>query len=618
MSNQEAINSLYRQRDRFIIIGLTGRTGAGCTTVSKILSCDSIQKLDLKSYKTCDFLCADERKYSVVYRFMKEGNRWKPFIVIEASSVIFSYILEQSFSTLWKFVEDLSSEGRIHGLETLKKNLKDFFDADNKEDTQLAEIILNDDEKQAFESVINKNAYDQKHNMLIIENGIELFDTILKQKKNQFREILKDFIIEKDRVIEKDSKREIIKEIYNLYTYFMQTAGNNIRSSGTYNSSERIAGKEITIAHRIDQVIKYINCFEEIKNPNKEKVRICIDALRNSMEIQYFRDKYRAFYCIAVNTEDNYRIRRIGTNRKEIESLDKIEYPDEGDFYHQNIEACLQLADIYLYNPDVTNNKFYELSEQIIKYVGLMLQPGLITPTHIERCMQLAFNAKYNSGCLSRQVGAIVTGDDFSVRSVGWNDVPKGQVPCNLRCVEDYCRNKDAESFSEYELSDEMFDEAMAEINNQLPKEKKDRTGKLYSYCFKDVYNGIKNQKNQVFTRALHAEENAFLQIAKYGGAKVQGGKLFSTASPCELCSKKAYQLGITEIYYIDPYPGIARNHILSFGKAGNPKMILFQGAIGNAYIALYAPKMPYKDEIELITGISAKKISKKIYEKYK
>lgn len=200
MSNQEAINSLYRQRDRFIIIGLTGRTGAGCTTVSKILSCDSIQKLDLKSYKTCDFLCADERKYSVVYRFMKEGNRWKPFIVIEASSVIFSYILEKSFSALWKFVEDLSSEGRIYGLETLKKNLKAFFDADNKEDTQLAEIFLNDDEKQAFESVINKNAYDQKHNMFIIENGIELFDTILKQKKNQFREILKDFIIEKDRV----------------------------------------------------------------------------------------------------------------------------------------------------------------------------------------------------------------------------------------------------------------------------------------------------------------------------------------------------------------------------------------------------------------------------------
>ena len=612
MNNQDAINSLYRQRDRLIIIGLTGRTGAGCTTVSKILSYDSLQKLDLKSYKTCDFVSADERKYSIVYRFMKEGNRWKPFNVIEASSVIFSYILEQPFSALWKFVEQLSIEGKINGVDNLKDNLEEFFSSKDRGETRLADIILNEEERQAFDAIINKRANDQDEDISIVESRIRLFETTLKQKKNQLRRILKYYIIEKD------STKDDTKEIFNLYTYFMQTAGNNIRCSGKYNVSERIAGKEISLAQRIDQIIKFINCFEEKSNPGKERVRICIDALRNSMEIQYFRDKYRAFYCIAVNTEDSFRSRRIGTNRKEIESLDKIEYPDEGDFYHQNIEACLQLADIYLYNPDVSNNKYYELSEQIVKYVGLMLQPGLITPTHVERCMQLAFNAKYNSGCLSRQVGAIVTGDDFSVRSVGWNDVPKGQVPCNLRCVEDYCRNKDTDTFSEYELTDDLFDEAMSEISRRLPKEKKDKNGKLFSYCFKDVYNGIKNEKNQVFTRALHAEENAFLQIAKYGGAKVQGGKLFSTASPCELCSKKAYQLGITEIYYIDPYPGIARKHILSFGKTGNPRMILFQGAIGNAYIALYAPKMPYKDEIKLVTGVSAKSVSKEIYDKHK
>ena len=60
IKNQEAIKSLYRQRDRFILIGLTGRTGAGCTTVSKILSSDSINKLDLKSYKTfCNDLPAN-------------------------------------------------------------------------------------------------------------------------------------------------------------------------------------------------------------------------------------------------------------------------------------------------------------------------------------------------------------------------------------------------------------------------------------------------------------------------------------------------------------------------------------------------------------------------------
>ena len=107
--------------------------------------------------------------------------------------------------------------------------------------------------------------------------------------------------------------------------------------------------------------------------------------------------------------------------------------------------------------------------------------------------------------------------------------------------------------------------------------------------------NGNKD-KNQVHTRSLHAEENAFLQIAKYGGASIQGGKLFTTASPCELCAKKAYQLGIKEIYYIDPYPGLSTRHILSFGKSDNPKMILFKGAIGNAYISMYSSRIPYKD----------------------
>ena len=84
---------------------------------------------------------------------------------------------------------------------------------------------------------------------------------------------------------------------------------------------------------------------------------------------------------------------------------------------------------------------------------------------------------------------------------------------------------------------------------------------------------------------------------------------MFTTASPCELCAKKAYQLGITNIYYIDPYPGISMKHILTFGKKDNPKMNLFYGAIGNAYIALYEPRMAFKDELELVTGVKVKKI---------
>ena len=92
------------------------------------------------------------------------------------------------------------------------------------------------------------------------------------------------------------------------------------------------------------------------------------------------------------------------------------------------------------------------------------------------------------------------------------------------------------------------------------------------------------------------------MQLAKYPGGGIENGKLFTTASPCELCAKKAYQLGIKVIYYIDPYPGISDLHILSVGsKPIKPR--LFNGAIGNAYHWLYDPIMPYKDEMTLLLG---------------
>ena len=121
--------------------------------------------------------------------------------------------------------------------------------------------------------------------------------------------------------------------------------------------------------------------------------------------------------------------------------------------------------------------------------------------------------------------------------------------------------------------------------------------GRHYTYCFKDVY----QKSNQVHTRSLHAEENAFLQLAKNGGEGINGGNLFTTASSCVLCSKKAYHLGIKNIYYIIPYPDIAQSHIIEFGKPDNehnPKNILFSGAIGRAYTSLYTQRIAFKDEL--------------------
>ena len=114
-------------------------------------------------------------------------------------------------------------------------------------------------------------------------------------------------------------------------------------------------------------------------------------------------------------------------------------------------------------------------------------------------------------------------------------------MPCNLRCIDDYCKNKDRETYSAFELEDDQFQKAMRKINDSM--QDIDLDGVSFSYCFKDIYNGIKRKDNQVFTRALHAEENAFLQLSKNGGQGIKGGKLFTTASPCELCAKKRISL---------------------------------------------------------------------------
>lgn len=583
----KSINKMYEYRNKTIILALTGRTGSGCTTVSRILAKDTFDNLDLKTPKTYDYLDAEERKQEIIYKYM-ENNHWRAFNIIEGSAIILSFVFEKGYDKLLEFLKDNDSNGKckidnISEIEEELEKIKVVF-------TECQEYSLSGENIQL--SLNNKN---NEYFMFYLQK--------LPEYKKMMQDILSKHVCYPN--VEGDTKAQ-------LYTYLMQTWGNNIRSSGDPYITKFSQENYYDIAIRIDNVINIIRCH----SGQNGETRICIDALRNPYEVIYFKDNYKNFYLISISTEEKYRKNRLSfLSKKEQESLEITENPikfnkTEEQFFHQNVQACVEISDIHLYNPDVDNHKFYFLTQQIIKYITLILHPGLVTPTHMERCMQLAYNAKFNSGCLSRQVGAVITGSDFSIRAVGWNDVPKGQVPCNLRGVNEYCANKDCESFSNFELCDADFDESMQKIKKNIVSD--DLGGRIFSYCFKDVYNGYKGTSNQVLTRSLHAEENAFLQISKYGGSGIQGGFLFTTASPCELCAKKAYQLGITNIYYIDPYPGISMNHILSFGKHGNPKMNLFYGAIGNAYIALYEPRMAYKDELELVTGIQVKNIVKK------
>ena len=597
----EAVDHTYCERNKVIIVGLTGRTGSGCTTLSQILSNPDFKSLCYHTCNSYNYNNIEERKRYMVHKYMSQKDKWLPFTVIDVSSLILNLVFLEDKEKFKEYLNKLQEKKQRNRRETFviagKKNIADELGCFDDIYKYVKQYDLEDAGKP-------KKIPD---NML--EDYIEYYTKTIVSHKTRFQSFLDNYSCYSDTYTVKNGHKH---KLYNLYTYLMQQFGNNIRSSGNPFNSEFVPNAYTKIAQQIKYIIDII-----LKYKGEQPVRICIDALRNPYEAFYLRDKYKAFYLISVNTEEKYRQKHLGNFKKpELSNLDDIEYSvdssrRENVFFHQNVQACIEIADIHLHNDEETKSRF-SLTEQIVKYIALMLHPGLITPSAQERCMQLAYNAKLNSGCLSRQVGAVVTRDDYSVQGVGWNDVPKGQVSCLYRDIHDYCENKDSEMHSKHELENEKFISTMEYIDEVLTLAKKENDCNMcIPFCFKDVHEGITGQKNQVHTRALHAEENAFLQVSKYGGTGVKGGYLFTTASPCELCSKKAYQLGIKEIFYIDPYPGISKTHILTFGSKNNPKRTLFQGAIGEAYVSLYRPRIAIKDEAELVTGIKIKDVAK-------
>jgi len=590
----DVVNTIYDLRKNFVLIGLTGRTGSGCSTVANVLATKNADFNKLKSLhyewnpKEID---NNARKNRIVYNYISQ--HWHPFQIIKASDIIFFYVLLAGFEIFNKafgkegFKADAPAKGKDDQTEIQKlfeqNNLKQIFDEISKEVDKCNQFL------------IEKN---------YSEDNFKRVEELLSKKIPEFRTKIEGIL--------KGTAKEIITDKLQLW-------GNNIRLYDSIEKKEEIDKRSpACLAAKINQIIKI---YRHYNKKNNAPTLIVIDALRNPYEVLYFRERYAAFYLMSVNTTEEIRhdaLFKKGYKIGEISKLDDEER-EKKDFraaYQKiDIDKCIELSDIHLTHDATPADKNRDLVNQIFTYLSLILHPGLVSPSPMERLMQVAFTAKLNSGCLSRQVGAAVTDEHFSLKSIGWNTSAEGQTPCTLRNMDDLLKGEDENAFSNYERNDGAFQDGAHKLclkyNGQLGDKqdlKKRLLGLPLAYCFKDIYTSInpKQKGNQVHTRSLHAEENAFLQLAKYGAMGIKGGKLFTTASPCELCAKKAYQLGIREIYYIDSYPGISQKHILECGE-NPPQMILFKGAIGRAYINLYNPLLPMKDEIEMLTDVNVK-----------
>ncbi|MCQ3828759.1 deoxycytidylate deaminase [Microbulbifer elongatus] len=572
--NNKMISSLFHERKKFIVIGLTGRTGSGCTTAATILETEAptFPKPEETKYKNNPFFSSlDSKRYEIASKYIRENHH--PFISIKVSDLISAYILNLNTKQIIDFIKPQTPDiSRSKIEETIKKG--------SFSNSYLKKGTLQD---------ISKKILDHSNQENLTEKEMNKFFSFMKL----IRKFTSDF---------KSELRAINNE---LYIKVYQAAGNSIRKLGKvqadYESQEFEPESVLHLPESINRSIKIIRKIRE------DRAFIVIDAIRNPYEARYFKDRYSAFYLVSINAPNEDRKSYLQNEHKyTVDEFDELEKRESGktkisdaDFISQNVKRCIEISDIHIFNPrnEIENNNV--LKSQIAWYLALMQHPGLISPTSLERVMQIAYTAKVNSGCISRQVGAAITDKDYSIKAVGWNDVAKGQVPCNLRSLQGLENNFDEITYSAYERNNKKFRSAAKE---QLLRiiDQPEVEGKNLSYCFKDIKNSIDDQGNQVHTRSLHAEENAFLQLAKYGSSGIEGGKLFTTASPCELCAKKAYQLGVKDIVYIDPYPGIAMDHIISIGE-NPPNLVQFRGAVGKGYHSLYEPTISYKDELNYL-----------------
>ncbi|HDZ9223413.1 TPA: deoxycytidylate deaminase [Vibrio cholerae] len=572
MQSKKFISQLFLENSQFILVGLTGRTGSGCTTTANILESKK-PNFPEPEHLNGFYKGLDITRYKIVKKYAEQ--HWNNFYSIKVSDLISTYILTLSPEHLSKFICSTSTQKLDENL--VYDKLKSGVFSNNRLRANYKELIF--------------NLLDHSKELHVSEKEASDFIRIL----TLIRKFTRDF------------KKELDEISHGLYVSTYQASGNSIRKTGSVQNCYDKAKFDPTCVFNLPETINRI--IKMIRKVTKNKAYIVIDAIRNPYEAKFFKDRYAAFHLVSINAPDEHRSRYMQKLHKfssdQIDTIEKIESGKaEGDFVaftNQNVKKCIEISDIHLFNPknEFDNNNI--LKAQIVWYVALMQHPGLIPPSSMERVMQVAYTMKMNSGCISRQVGAVVTDSHNSIKSVGWNDVAKGQVPCSMRSLNGLIEEFNPITYSNYERNNQKF---RIKANEKLIKIKEINAksqifdGHNISYCFKDIHNSLDDKGNQVHTRALHAEENAFLQLTKYGGSGVEGGILYTTASPCELCAKKAYQLGIAEIVFIDPYPGIAQEHIINIGDNA-PKLIQFRGAIGKAYHRLYEQIIPIKDELE-------------------
>lgn len=230
-----------------------------------------------------------------------------------------------------------------------------------------------------------------------------------------------------------------------------------------------------------------------------------IDSIRNPAEVKSLKRR-KDFLLLCIEAEQRLRFERNKLRGRENDPTDFKEFVrlEEKELVSDDPAGQQLLATAALADRVVENNDTIPEFESKIKTIVLEAVMSEKRPDWDEYFMNIAKVASLRSNCLKRKVAAVIVRDK-RVISTGYNGTPRGTKNCNdggcPRCA----------SFG--------------------------ASGAALGDCL-----------------CSHAEENAIVQAA-YHGVSIKDATLYTTFSPCLICTKMILNSGIREVVYNAHYP---------------------------------------------------------------
>lgn len=285
--------------------------------------------------------------------------------------------------------------------------------------------------------------------------------------------------------------------------------------------------------------------------PKPRRVVHIIDSIKNPEEAHVFRAVYgSAFWLVGVFAPRTLRVARLreqfGNEAAAVQIVDRDEH--EGPAHGQDVREAFYESDYFLKNP---YNTLAQLEPSVERLLKAIFEDEIVTPNEDERGMSSAKQNAAASACLSRQVGAAIVAPNGNQIGAGWNEVPRfgggvyGNHPAKVdgRCFAykgKNCRNDEQKT----RLLEEVLSELKPYLNTSASKEA------LFAALNKT---GIRSLIE--FSRAVHAEMAAIVDVARSGRGSVSDATMYVTTFLCHNCARHIIASGIKRVVYIEPYP---------------------------------------------------------------